>query len=127
MIPMGLHKLLIFVFLVVVTMHCTAAVMSPSPALQKNASSLQKNDRSEFRTINLFYTEHKSFSGFLLLSDIVNYFHYDHNSYSRKISLFGSSDISLFLKSSNYFKGLENYDCVPRTNYSYTFFCKLQL
>ncbi len=68
---------------------------------------------SDFRTINLYYTSSKLFSGFLLLSDIVNSFNFDHNSYSRKISLSCSSDITLFKKSTTYFKGLEKCDCVP--------------
>jgi len=124
---MGLHRLLIFVFLIVATLNCSATVLPPSGKLPNTPSSLQKQDGSDFRTINLYYTSSKLFSGFLLLSDIVNYFNFDHNSYSRKISLFCSSDITLFKKSTTYFKGLEKYDCVPCTETSYKFFCKLQL
>jgi hypothetical protein len=124
---MGLRKLVILVFLVIATMHSSATVFSPTGAWQTTLSAKQINDVSEFRSINLYYTTCKSFSGFLLLSDLVNYVHFDHNSYSRKISLFGSSDISVFLKSTSYFKGPEKYDYVPLTSYSYSFFCKLQL
>jgi hypothetical protein len=124
---MGLLKLLIFVFLVVTMLHSSATDLSPSQELQTIPSSVQKQDVIDFTTTNLYFTAYKSFSGFLLLSDMVNYFHLYDNSYSRKLSLFGSSDITLFLKSTSYFKGLEKYDCVPRTRYSYAFFCKLQL
>ena len=124
---MGLHKLLIFFVFMVATLHCSATVSSPSYTLHTSASSVQKQGGLDFRTINLFYSTSKSFSGCMLLSDSANYFHFDHNSYSRKISLFCSSDITLFRKSTKYFKGLEKYDCVPCTESSYTFFCKLQL
>jgi hypothetical protein len=124
---MGLRKLLIFVILVFATLHCSATVLSPSRALQTTQSSFQKHDGHNFRTINLYFTACKSFSYFVLLSDVVNYFHFDHNTYSRKISLFGSSDITLLLKSTTYFKGLEKYECRANTKPSYSFFCKLQL
>jgi hypothetical protein len=124
---MGLRKLLIFVFLVFATLLCSATVLPPSRALQTTPSSFQKHDGHNFRTINLYFTACKSFSGFILLSDVVNYFHFDHNTYSRKISLFGSSDITLLLKSPTYFKGLEKYKGGANTKPSYSFFCKLQL
>jgi hypothetical protein len=124
---MGFRKLLIVVLLVFNTLHCSATVLSPSAAMQTTQSVSQKSNENTFRTINLYYSAYKSFSGFLIVSDMVNYIHYDHNSYSRKLSLFGSSDITLFQKSTTYFKGLEKYDCERLKKPSYTFFCKLQL
>jgi hypothetical protein len=124
---MGVYKLLMIIVLMVAGLNCSATVLSATAESKTTSSSVQKQDTPEFRTINLFYSACKSFSGFILLSDVVNYFHYDHNSYSRKISLFASTDISVFSRSSRYRNGLEQYDYMPRCMPSYSFFCKLQL